>query len=307
MANPYFIFAYNLFGKYYEKKRVEFFGLRHSLLKNRVDMAFDVYMSGALLSSILSAFVALFGVSFLFLIFGVPEVKPTRIMFPGWMAPYLQYKSIVLGVFFGILFTALVFVIIYKLFLVYPSIMAGDRKRRIDSMLPYAVNYMSAMSGAGVLPVDLFRSLANNDIYGEMAVECRYLVRDLEILGHDLVTAMKNLSVTTPSTALQDFLQGAITVVTSGGQLEPYFEIKTEQYILENRQNQKEFLETLGLLGETYVTAFVAGPLFLVVVISIMSIMGNAQLIFLYVIIYALIPIGSIMYVVLISTLTPEA
>jgi flagellar protein FlaJ len=76
---------------------------------------------------------------------------------------------------------------------------------------------------------------------------------------------------------------------------------------LENRQNQKEFLETLGLLGETYVTAFVAGPLFLVVVISIMSIMGNAQLIFLYVIIYALIPIGSIMYVVLISTLTPEA
>jgi flagellar protein FlaJ len=163
------------------------------------------------------------------------------------------------------------------------------------------------MSGAGVLPVDLFRSLANNDIYGEMAVECRYLVRDLEILGHDLVTAMKNLSVTTPSTALQDFLQGAITVVTSGGQLEPYFQIKTEQFILENRQNQKEFLETLGLLGETYVTAFVAGPLFLVVVISIMSIMGNAQLIFLYVIIYALIPIGSIMYVVLISTLTPEA
>ncbi|MBP1909460.1 type II secretion system F family protein [Methanolobus bombayensis] len=307
MANPYFVFAYNLFGKYYEKKRVEFFGLRHSLLKNRVDMAFDVYMSGALLSAILSAFIALIGVSFLFIVFGVPEVSPTRIMFPGWMAPYLQYKSIVLGIFFGIAFTVLVFVVIYKLFLVYPSIMAGDRKRRIDSMLPYAVNYMSAMSGAGVLPVDLFRSLANNDIYGEMSVECRYLVRDLEILGHDLVTAMKNLSVTTPSTALQDFLQGAITVVTSGGQLEPYFEIKTEQYILENRQNQKEFLETLGLLGETYVTAFVAGPLFLVVVISIMSIMGNAQLVFLYVIIYALIPIGSIMYVILISTLTPEA
>jgi flagellar protein FlaJ len=264
-------------------------------------------MSGALLSSILCALSALIGVSFLFLALGVPEVKPTRIMLPGWMAPYIQYKSIVLGVFFGILLTAVVFIIVYKLFVLCPSIMAGDRKRRIDSMLPYAVNYMSAMSGAGVLPVDLFRSLANNDIYGEMAVECRYLVRDLEILGHDLVTAMKNLSVTTPSTALQDFLQGAITVVTSGGQLEPYFQIKTEQFILENRQNQKEFLETLGLLGETYVTAFVAGPLFLVVVISIMSIMGNAQLIFLYVIIYALIPIGSIMYVVLISTLTPEA
>jgi flagellar protein FlaJ len=205
------------------------------------------------------------------------------------------------------MFTILVFVVVYKLFQAYPSIMAGDRKRRIDSMLPYAVNYMSAMSGAGVLPVDLFRSLAINDIYGEMSVECRYLVRDLEILGQDLVSAMKNLAVTTPSTSLQDFLQGAITVVTSGGQLESYFKIKTDQYIMENRQTQKEFLETLGLMGETYVTAFVAGPLFLVVVISIMSIMGNAQMAFLYIIIYALIPIGSIMYVVVISMLTPEA
>jgi flagellar protein FlaJ len=66
-------------------------------------------------------------------------------------------------------------------------------------------------------------------------------------------------------------------------------------------------LETLGLLGETYVTAFVAGPLFLIVVISIMSIMGNVQMIFLYLIIYAMIPFGNIMYVILISAMTPEA
>jgi Archaeal flagella assembly protein J len=307
MSNLYFLLAYNLFGKYYEKKRLEFFGLRHSLLKNRMDMAYDVYMSCALLTSILSGVVCLIGISFILLIFGVPDVKGTRIMFPGWIEPLLQYKSIILGLVFVVIFTALVFIVVYKSFQVYPSIMAGDRKRRIDSMLPYAVNYMSAMSGAGVLPVDLFRSLAINDIYGEMSVECRYLVRDLEILGQDLVSAMKNLAVTTPSSALQDFLQGAITVVTSGGQLESYFRIKTDQYIMENRQSQKEFLETLGLMGETYVTAFVAGPLFLVVVISIMSIMGNAQMAFLYIIIYALIPIGSIMYVVVISMLTPEA
>ncbi|MEZ5335039.1 MAG: type II secretion system F family protein [Methanolobus sp.] len=262
MANPYFVFAYNLFGKYYEKKRIDFFGLRHSLLKNRMDVAYDVYMSGALLSSILSSVGALFFISLILLAFGVPEMNATRIMFPAWMAPILHYKAVFAGLLLAVLFTVLVFGAVYKTFQLYPTIMAGDRKRRIDSMLPYAVNYMSAMSGAGVLPVDLFRSLANNDIYGEMAIECRYLVRDLEILGHDLVTAMKHLSVTTPSLAFQEFLQGAITIVTSGGQLEPYFQIKTEQYIMENRQNQKEFLETLGLLGETYVTAFVAGPLF---------------------------------------------
>ncbi|WP_340817748.1 type II secretion system F family protein [Methanolobus sp. WCC4] len=307
MTNVYQVFAYNLFGKYYERRRVEFFGLRHSLLRNRMDTSYDVYMASALLSSILSAVGASFFISLILVVMGVPEIKASRIMLPLWFEPLVQYKSMIVGPFLVLLFTALVFICVYKVFQIYPSIMSGDRKRRIDTMLPYAVNYMSAMSGAGVLPVDLFRSLANNDIYGEVSVECRYLVRDLEVLGQDLVTAMKNLATTTPSPTLQEFLQGAITVVTSGGQLEPYFQIKTEQYIAENRQNQKEFLETLGLLGETYVTAFVAGPLFLVVVISIMSIMGNAQMVFLYIIIYALIPIGSIMYVVLISMMTPEA
>ncbi|WP_406661150.1 type II secretion system F family protein [Methanolobus sp. ZRKC3] len=307
MANLYFVFAYNLFGKYYEKRRLEYFGLRHNLLKNRMDIGYDVYMSGALLSATICAFSALVFFTTIIAIFGVPELKASRFTFPLWFAPYLQYKSIAVGLFGAIIVLLLVFSIVYKLFILYPVITSSDRKRRIDSLLPYAVNYMAAMSGAGVLPVDLFRSLAKNPIYGEVAVECRFLVRDIEILGHDLVTAMKNLTASTPSTALQDFLQGAITVITSGGDLETYFQIKTEQYLTENRQSQKEFLETLGLLGETYVTAFVAGPLFLIVVISIMSMMGNVQIVFLYLIIYAMIPVGNIMYVILISAMSQEA
>ncbi|TGC11483.1 type II secretion system F family protein [Methanolobus halotolerans] len=306
MVNPYFTFAFNIFGKYYSEKRLKYFDLRRNLLRNRSDMAYDTYLSGALLTSIISSVVALMGFSLIIAFLGVPAFRATRLTFPAWVAPYMEYKSFVVAIIGGILVMGIVFLIIYQLFMLYPILMSSDRKRKIDIMLPYAVNYMSAMSGAGVLPVDLFRSLASNPIYGEVAVECRYLVRDLEILGTDLVTAMKDLSMTTPSTMLQDFLQGAITVVTSGGELETYFQIKTEQYLMENRQRQKEFLETLGLLGETYVTAFVAGPLFLIVVISIMSIMGSAQMVFLYLIIYALIPVGSIMYVILISSMTPE-
>ncbi|MCQ6962247.1 type II secretion system F family protein [Methanolobus chelungpuianus] len=307
MSNLYFTFAFNIFGKYYTKRRVEYFGLRYNLMKNRMDMAYDTYMSGALLSSLLCSVISLIGFTAILMLLGVPEIRASRLMLPAWTAPYMVYKPLLVALVGSILLVVLVFIVVYKTFLLYPLIMAGDRKRNIDTMLPYAVNYMSAMSGAGVLPVDLFRSLANNSIYGQVSVEFRYLVRDLEVLGHDLVTAMKNLSATTPSLMLQDFLQGAITVVTSGGQIETYFQVKADQYLQENRQNQKEFLETLGLLGETYVTAFVAGPLFLIVVMSIMSIMGSAQLIFLYLIIYALIPVGSIMYVILISSLTPEA
>ena len=307
MASLYFLFAYNLFGKYFEEKRLEYFGLRHNLLKNRQDMRYDMYLSGAMLSGIISSIAALAFFLMVIMVFGVPEVRATRLTFPLWFAPFLEYKSILFGLIGAVIVVFLTYTIVYKFFIIYPILIASGRKGKIDAVLPYAVNYMAAMSGAGVLPVDLFRSLANNPIYGEVSTECRYLVRDIEILGHDLVSAMKNLIASTPSTALQDFLQGAITVITSGGDLETYFQIKTEQYMVENRQTQKEFLETLGLLGETYVTAFVAGPLFLIVVISIMSIMGNVQMIYLYLIIYAMIPFGNIMYVILISAMTPEA
>ena len=307
MANSYFRFSYNLFGNFYEKRGMKYLSLRQSILKNRMDIGYDMYMSGALLTSIICTLLTLVGLNIIFAYVGVPEIQGSRLNFPNWTAEYIAYKSIATKIIGSILVGGSIFTVVYRIFMSYPAIMASDRKRNIEQLLPYAINYMSAMSGAGVLPVDLFRSLAQNDIYGEVAVEVRYLVRDIEVLGYNLVTGMKNLSMTTPSVVLQDFLQGAITVVTSGGQLEQYFNVKTEQYLIENRQRQKEFLETLGLLGETYVTAFVAGPLFLIIMTAVMSIMGGSSMTFLYLLIYVVIPIGSMMFIVLISSMTPEA
>jgi flagellar protein FlaJ len=293
-------------GGYFKKRRGKYFNLRLNLLRNRMNIGYDMYLSGAVLTSIIVAVLMLLGFNLVLFIVGVPELPGGRLTVPASMAWLAPYKKLIIQVVGSMFILTLCMVFTYYMFHLYPAIMARERKRKIEQILPYAINYMSAMSGAGVLPADLFRSLAQNRIYGEVATEARYLVRDIEVLGKDLVSAMKNLAQTTPSPMLQEFMQGGITVVTSGGELEPYFKIKTEQLIIENRQRQKEFFETLGLLGETYVTAFVAGPLFLIIVISIMSIMDAAQTIYLYLLIYAVVPIGSILFVVIISTLTPE-
>ncbi|WP_214045013.1 type II secretion system F family protein [Methanomethylovorans sp.] len=307
MTNIYFNVAYEIFGKYYENRRHEYYGLRLNMLRNRMRIGYDMYLSGAMLTSFLCMLLALISINLLFYFFGVPELTGSRISAPQWLFQFSAYKRTAVWLTLNAITGIFVFTAVYKTFVLYPAVMAGERKRGIERMLPYAINYMSSMSGAGVLPLDLFRSLASNDVYKDVAVEARYLVKDIEVLGGNLLTGMRNLALTTPSPSLQDFLQGAITVITSGGELEPYFKIKTEQYLIENRQKQKEFLETLGLLGETYVTAFVAGPLFMIVVVSIMAIMGGAEMIFLYLLIYAIIPFGSAMYILLISSMTPEA
>jgi flagellar protein FlaJ len=106
---------------------------------------------------------------------------------------------------------------------------------------------------------------------------------------------------------MKEFLQGATASISSGGNLMDYFHTKSVQYALENRQTQKQFLDTLALLAESYITVMVAGVLFLIILQSIMSVMGSENKpMFLYIIIYLMIPFGTILFIVMISTLTPE-
>ena len=107
---------------------------------------------------------------------------------------------------------------------------------------------------------------------------------------------------------MKEFLQGAMASISSGGNLTDYFRTKADQYALENRQTQKLFLDTLGLIAESYVTAMVAGTLFLIILQSIMSVLsGDNKPMFLYAIIYIMIPLGSVAFVIMISSMTPES
>ena len=299
-------YSYHLFGEYFKKRREHYFDLRQDLLKTRLNISYDMYLSLAVMCSILMAIFGLVVAVLLVSLFGAPDITLSRSIITDIFEGFHQYKNIFLKV------VSTIFLIVvfgggtYVAFLNAPKAINSDRKRNIDIMLPYAVHYMSAMSGAGVIPVDILSSLAKNKIYGEAAKEASYIVRDIKVLGHDLVQAMKTVASTTPSYRFQEFLQGAITIVSSGGDLESYFKIKAEQYVVENRREQKEFLETLGLIAETYITAFVAGPLFLIVMMSVMATMGGMDLMLMYILIYVAIPIATIIFVILISSITPE-
>jgi flagellar protein FlaJ len=185
--------------------------------------------------------------------------------------------------------------------------MAGDRRRKIDASLPYAINYITSMSTAGITPAEVFRLLGDSPIYGECSVEARYIAREIDIFGRDLIDALRLVGSSTPSARMKEFLQGAMASISSGGNLTDYFRTKAGQYALENRQTQKLFLETLGLISESYVTALVAGMLFLIILQSIMSVLSGEKIpLFLYAIIYIMIPFGSIGFVVMVQTMTPE-
>jgi flagellar protein FlaJ len=300
--------AFRLLGKRAATKRDKYADLRSDLVTARMKIPFEVYLSTAYLSSGIAAIIGAFVLGFFTYIFNLPSLITYRGAVPEFMFVISQY-SLIIGTILAIIISfAVIGGITFVIFLVYPSVVAGNRKRNIDATLPYAINYITAMSTAGIPPAEIFRQLGNSPIYGESSTEARFVSMEIDLYGKDLIDALRLVSSTTPSMRMKEFLQGSMGCISSGSNLTEYFRTKAEQYSLENRQEQKLFLDTLGLIAESYVTAMVAGPLFLIILQSIMAILSNqAQPIFLYIIVYLLIPFGSIMFVILISSMTPEA
>ena len=136
------------------------------------------------------------------------------------------------------------------------------------------------------------------------------MVRDIDLLGADLLTALSRAIHRSPSRRFQEFLQGAKTTILSGGDLKLYFSSKAEQYMSENRRVQKEFLDSLGLMAESYVTVVIAGPLFMLVMLSIMLLVGRSNAssqAFLFLLIFVLLPLAHVGFSWTIKNMAPEA
>src|SRR6185503_624692 len=118
-----------------------------------------------------------------------------------------------------------------------------------------------------------------------------WIYKDIEIHGKDIVTSLRRAIDRSPSTKFQEFLQGAITTITSGGDLKEYFQQKAQRYQWENRQDQKAFIDTMGLMAETYVTVAVAGPLFMMVMMAIIAIIKGSGTFQLSMLVYVMLPI----------------
>jgi archaeal flagellar protein FlaJ len=190
-----------------------------------------------------------------------------------------------------------------------PGSVAKGRGRKIDRKISAAMSFVSAMASADVNVDQIFKELARQKIYGEVAEEAAWITRDTEFLGYDILTAIRTAAQRSPSKRFQDFLQGVVTTATSGGQLKPYFLLKAEQYEQENKLEMLARVETLGLLAETFVTVVVAFPLFLVIIIAIFSVIGGGgtfMIDILWAIVGLMIPMSQFGFIFFMYSLTQD-
>jgi flagellar protein FlaJ len=92
----------------------------------------------------------------------------------------------------------------------------------------------------------------------------------------------------------------------SGSTVDQYFSVKMKQYFDHARKTQEMFLKTLEMIAEVYVVAFVATPIFLMIMLVSAGMANVSQSGSLYLALYFGIPIGSIAFIILLDSISPK-
>lgn len=203
-------------------------------------------------------------------------------------------RTVVLNAAIAVAVGLLTAVVVWYIGYTRPRRIARRRASALDAMLPSAVSYMYALAHGGLDPVEVVRRLADRqDTYGEQAREMAMVVNEMEYLGTDFVTALHSVADLTPSEATSDFLGDMVGVLESGGDFEEFLEERRQNYVASLSSEQESYLEQVGLYAEAYVTVLVAGPLFLIILLLVIGVLGASTLGSVSAIIYLGLPLGT--------------
>ncbi len=195
-------------------------------------------------------------------------------------------------------------------FLYYPMSVADGIKAKLDKNMVYIINYMSVLAGAGVMTEDVFNSFAENqDTYG-IRQSARSIVRDISMLGKDVISAIEAETKRTPSKKYFKLLNGLLGITKSGGDLKTYLEetAKHEQEV--RRRELVDIVNKLNMAAEIYITLGIAFPVILVVLLSLMGIFGGevggglSPVQLMQLMTYAIFPVAAIGVILLIDGMT---
>lgn len=190
-----------------------------------------------------------------------------------------------------------------------PDSRAKARAKKIDVLLPYVTNFIATMSSAGISPGEIFKRLASVDLYGEIQKEAKKIAKEIYIMGIDTITALKHAIERSPSRKFKDFIQGIVSTIQSGSDLNNYFKNIVEKYMQDDLIERRKNLESLAIIAEVFVISVIAFPLFLVIIISTMSLTssgGSIPFSFLYILSLLILPMAYFGFYVLMKSTAVE-
>jgi flagellar protein FlaJ len=266
--------------------------VKTSLDRASIRMSYVVYMSSMAFWMIVSAVIT-----------GLVVIPTVYFLGPMLNLPIMYF-------YISLASPLLAAAIVLIIFIYYPISVADGKKMKLDKNMVYIINYMSVLAGAGIMTEDVFQSFANlKDTYG-IRDSARSIVRDIGLLGKDIISAIEAEGKRTPSKKYSKLLNGLLGITKSGGDLKNYLQetAKHEQEV--RRRELVDIVNKLNMAAEIYITLGITFPIILIVLLSLMGIFGGSigggfspvQLMELMT--YAIFPVAAIGIILLVDGMT---
>ncbi|WP_135662628.1 DUF7282 domain-containing protein [Halorhabdus rudnickae] len=199
------------------------------------------------------------------------------------------------GVVVGLVAAGVTYVARWQL----PASHAEVRRRGINEALPRTVAFTYALSRGGLAFPEVMRALGRNrDIYGDAADEMGVAVREMDLFGRDMLSAIRRMAYRSPSDSFRTFGENLASVLASGQKIPAFLESQYERFQEEAEQRQAEVLELLATIAEAYVTTLIAGMLFLFTILLVFGLTITDTLPILQLLAYLVVPLANALFVV---------
>lgn len=212
----------------------------------------------------------------------------------------------------SVLLSGIVSGVLLAVMLVYPTYKGGEERRQVDDALVFTVGFASILAAAGMnmeRVIERVASITTN--VGTKRVLSR-VIRNLEVFGQDIRTAILDASAHAASLRMAKILENMMVSAQTGGELFGYLVFETKQQFVDKRSKLDRTMTSLIYLGEIYVAVFVVGPIVLILMLTLMSSFGGAIGGFspvdqMNLLVFVGIPLGGVIYTILLDQVIGES
>ncbi len=285
------VFSYKLLNEHVKFMYPKLSSLEKSIKQAMMPIPFEVYVSSmvffSMIAGVCGAIMGVVAIQFI-------NIQPASV---GFLLPLIS-GLMLFGMTFGVL-------------QIIPAFKVKNRAAKLSEEIPHFIGYMSTLATSGLTLEGIFKAIAKEETDEDIVKDARFIVRNIDILGMDLITAIKDLIHRTPVGPYSELLDGAIVTVSTGGDLKEYFNATARVQLEEKKMLLQKTTESLGSVAEIYTILLIVFPLLAVIMLSIMGIMspslaGFDLLTLMNILTFGVIPLSGVLMLIMMDTMVPR-
>ena len=208
-------------------------------------------------------------------------------------------------------FAAVISLFVPIAFIIYPLNRRSQRKKELETNLIYTTGYMTVLSAGGISIEKIFERVIQVERRRPIRDLARMIITDIRMFGVDVTSALGKAALRSPSETFSKLLMGITNTLKTSGDLKSLLSFETQRLLHSKREELKKTLNTLMAFGEVYITAIVIAPIVFVVMITILSVMGNVAFgisptMQLNLLVFFGIPMLSLLFILMLNNILPE-